>query len=223
MGKHRNEHTIQDFRARQQCLLQMGERRGCPKGGRVCGTGGPDWPDTGTASLSIWVSPGEGSPTPGQHHRQIHPDLYDRKVISRDLSADMETVHTTIPAIEMAFANRKAREGLLFHSDRGVGEYCAKSFRERLEELCFSVCRSMSRKGNCWDNACAELFFKTLKRELETGAGSWVCCSPKVLALGTNKQPPIWSTLNRGIYYEYTLIGTCSEHSAHKFRCFPLK
>jgi transposase InsO family protein len=67
----------------------------------------------------------------------------------------------------MAVANRKAREGLLFHSDRGV-QYCAKSFRGRLEELCPSVRQSMSRKGNCWDNACAESFFKTLKRELET-------------------------------------------------------
>jgi transposase InsO family protein len=43
----------------------------------------------------------------------------------------METVHTAIPAMEMAFANRKAREGLLFHSDRGV-RYCAKNFRGRL-------------------------------------------------------------------------------------------
>jgi transposase InsO family protein len=97
-------------------------------------------------------------------------DLYDRKVMGRALSADMERVHTTIPAIETAFADRKAREGLLFHSDRGV-RYCAKSFRERLNELCSSVRRSMSRKGNCWDNACAESFFKTVKREPETVEG----------------------------------------------------
>jgi hypothetical protein len=89
-----------------------------------------------------------------------------QKVIGWALSADLETVHTTIPAIETAFANRKAREGLLFHSDRG-SQYCAKSFRERLGELCSSVRRSMSRKGDCWDNACAESLFKTLKRELE--------------------------------------------------------
>jgi transposase InsO family protein len=73
-------------------------------------------------------------------------DLYERKVSGWALSADIETVHTTIPAIETAFANRKAQEGLLFHSDRGV-QYCAKSFRERLGELCPSVRRSMSRKG----------------------------------------------------------------------------
>jgi transposase InsO family protein len=97
-------------------------------------------------------------------------DLYDRKVIGWAFSGDMEAVHTTIPALETAFANRKAREGLPIHSDRGV-QYCAKAFRETLEELCPSVRRSMSRKGNCWDNACAESFFKTLKRELETVDG----------------------------------------------------
>jgi transposase InsO family protein len=41
-------------------------------------------------------------------------------------------------------------------------------FRETLHGLCPSVRQSMSRKGNCWDNACAESFFKTLKAELET-------------------------------------------------------
>jgi transposase InsO family protein len=94
-------------------------------------------------------------------------DLYDRKVVGWAFSADMESVHTTIPAAETAVANRKAREGLLFHSDRGV-RYCAKSFRGRLEELCPSVRQSMRGKGNCWDNGCAESFFKILKREVET-------------------------------------------------------
>jgi transposase InsO family protein len=74
--------------------------------------------------------------------------------------------------MEMAFANRKAREGLIFHSDRGV-QYCAKAFREILVERCPTVRQSMSRKGNCWDNACAESFFKTLKRELETVNGNY--------------------------------------------------
>jgi transposase InsO family protein len=94
-------------------------------------------------------------------------DLFDRKVIGRALSAGMETVHTAIPALEMACASRTPGNSLIFHSDRGV-QYCAKSFRDRLGELCPSVRQSMSRKGDCWDNACAETFFKTLKRELET-------------------------------------------------------
>jgi transposase InsO family protein len=94
-------------------------------------------------------------------------DLYDRKIIGWALSADMEAEHTAIAALEMACKNRHATDRLIFHSDRGI-QYCAKSFREKLRELCPKVRQSMSRKGNCWDNACAESFFKTLKRELET-------------------------------------------------------
>jgi transposase InsO family protein len=94
-------------------------------------------------------------------------DLFDRKVIVWALSADMETAHTAVPAVDMAFRNRRAQAGLLFHSGRGV-QYCARSFRGLLEKRCPAVRQSMSRKGNCWDNACAESFFKTLKRELET-------------------------------------------------------
>jgi transposase InsO family protein len=67
----------------------------------------------------------------------------------------------------MAFARRAAQDRLLFHSDRGV-QYCAYAFREALCAGCPTVRQSMSRKGNCWDNTCAESFFKTLKRELET-------------------------------------------------------
>jgi transposase InsO family protein len=94
-------------------------------------------------------------------------DLFDRKVIGRAFSADMEAVHTAIPAREMAVANRRPWEGMLFLSDRGV-QYCARAFREALQALCPAVRRSMSRKGNGWDNACAESFFRMLKREPET-------------------------------------------------------
>jgi len=94
-------------------------------------------------------------------------DLFDRKVIGWALSADLETIHTSIPALEMAVTNRPPKEGLLCHSDRGV-QYCAQSFRDLLQKLCPTARQSMSRKGNCWDNSCSESFFKTLKRELET-------------------------------------------------------
>jgi transposase InsO family protein len=94
-------------------------------------------------------------------------DLYDRKIIGWSFSETMETQATTIPALRMAVTNRAPKEGLLFHSDRGV-QYCSLGFREELKKLCPVVRQSMSRKGNCWDNACAETFFKTLKRELET-------------------------------------------------------
>ena len=94
-------------------------------------------------------------------------DLYDRKVVGWALSDGLETSETIIVAFKMAVKNRPPQSGLIFHSDRGV-QYCAQSFRDVLHEMCPTVCQSMSRKGNCWDNACAESFFKTLKREEET-------------------------------------------------------
>ena len=94
-------------------------------------------------------------------------DLFDRKVTGWALSSDMETAHTTVAALKMAVKNRKPQNGLIFHSDRGV-QYRALLFRQVLRENCPLVRQSMSRKGNCWDNACAESFFKTLKTELET-------------------------------------------------------
>jgi transposase InsO family protein len=105
--------------------------------------------------------------TEGRRYLTAVLDLFDRKAIGWAFSDDMKTEHTTVPAPAAACMNRRPREGLLFHSDRGV-QYCAVVFRERLEELCPAVRQSMSRKGNCWDNACAESFFKTLKTELET-------------------------------------------------------
>ena len=99
-------------------------------------------------------------------------DLFDRKVLGWALSSRLDTAATTIAALEMAVKNRAPEKGLLFHSDRGV-QYCAQGFREVLRERCPLVRQSMSRKGNCWDNACAESFFKTLKGELETLDGRY--------------------------------------------------
>ena len=92
-------------------------------------------------------------------------DLYDRKVIGWSMSNDLAAEQTCL-ALEMAVGNRPPQEGLIFHSDRGV-QYCSDEFRSLLKRLCPSVRQSMSRKGNCWDNACAESFFKTLKAELD--------------------------------------------------------
>ena len=97
-------------------------------------------------------------------------DLFDRKIIGWSFSTSLETAHTTVAALVMAFKNREAKGNLIFHSDRGI-QYCAKVFCDRLKELCPTVRQSMSRKGDCWDNACAESFFKTLKVELETLEG----------------------------------------------------
>jgi transposase InsO family protein len=92
-------------------------------------------------------------------------DLWDRKVIGWSMGKDL-TAEYVCRALEMAVRNRQPCEGLIFHSDRGV-QYCSEEFRAVLNRLCPSVQQSMSRKGNCWDNACAESFFKTLKAELD--------------------------------------------------------
>jgi len=92
-------------------------------------------------------------------------DLYDRKVIGFSIR-DTMTSTLVCNALEMAVNNCPPREGLIFHSDRGI-QYCSEEFRAVLRKQCPMVRQSMSRKGNCWDNACAESFFKTLKVELD--------------------------------------------------------
>ena len=91
-------------------------------------------------------------------------DLWDRKVIGWSISKE-QTANHLCHAFIMAVGNRPPREGLIFHSDRGI-QYCSDDFKNTLHRLCPTARQSMSRKGNCWDNACAESFFKTLKREL---------------------------------------------------------
>jgi putative transposase len=91
-------------------------------------------------------------------------DLWDRKIVGWSLSKTMYTKDTTIPAWKMAVANRTIDQSIIFHSDRGV-QYASKEFTNHLNNN-KQVIRSMSRKGNCWDNAVAESFFKSLKTEL---------------------------------------------------------
>jgi transposase InsO family protein len=73
-------------------------------------------------------------------------------------------------ALKMAVKNRSPEKELIFHSDRGI-QYCCELFRKTLKTFCPFVRQSMSRKGNCWDNACAESFFKTVKWELDIISG----------------------------------------------------
>jgi len=112
-----------------------------------------------------WVSDITYLPTSGGWlYLTVIIDLWDRKVIGWSIAESLEANHVCT-ALAMAVINRHPRYDLIFHSDRGV-QYCSEEFRETLYRLCPSVRQSMSRKGNCWDNACAESFFKTLKVEL---------------------------------------------------------
>jgi putative transposase len=90
-------------------------------------------------------------------------DLCDRKVIGWSLSEGMEAKNTTVKAFQMAKTNRPVAGKLIFHSDRGVQYACAE-FRVQFKGS--PIMQSMSRKGNCWDNAVAESFFKTMKTEM---------------------------------------------------------
>lgn len=89
-------------------------------------------------------------------------DLYDRKIIGWSMSTTMHAGETVIPAWRMAQINRPFFKDLIFHSDRGVQYACAE-FRNELDPE--KIRQSMGRKGNCWDNAVAENFFKILKSE----------------------------------------------------------
>ena len=89
-------------------------------------------------------------------------DLADRMIVGWNLSDNMTDTDTTIAAFKTALKNRPIESGLIFHSDRG-SQYASTDFRKLLAE--HQCIQSMSRKGNCWDNAVAESFFKTIKIE----------------------------------------------------------
>ena len=88
-------------------------------------------------------------------------DLYSRQIIGWAMADDMK-VDLVLDAFNMAVANREVRPGLIVHSDRGV-QYRAWEYRKALESC--EAAPSMSRKGNCWDNAAMESFFSRLKVE----------------------------------------------------------
>lgn len=89
-------------------------------------------------------------------------DLFSRRVIgwSMDKRLDAKLV---VKGLDMALTNRRPNNQLIHHSDRGK-EYACRQFRERLTSE--KIQQSMSRKGDCWDNAVVESFFKSLKSEI---------------------------------------------------------
>ena len=91
-------------------------------------------------------------------------DLFNRKVIGWALSDTLNTEDTVIKAWQMAIKNTTLTQPLIFHSDQGI-QYASQKFTNLLKSYNDLVKQSMSRKGNCWDNAVAESFFKSLKVE----------------------------------------------------------
>ena len=92
-------------------------------------------------------------------------DLYGREIAGWSMGARM-TKELVINALRQAKGRRGAPKGILIHSDRG-SQYCSKDYQQELKEDDF-IC-SMSRKGNCWDNAPMESFFGKLKQEWLNG------------------------------------------------------
>lgn len=89
-------------------------------------------------------------------------DLYSRRVVGWSMANHMRASLVN-DALLMAIWTRKPEKGLVWHSDRG-SQYASSSHRELLAE--HGIIQSMSRKGNCWDNAVSESFFHSLKTEL---------------------------------------------------------
>lgn len=92
-------------------------------------------------------------------------DLCSRRIVGWSMREHLR-VELTVEALSMAAARRRPREGLLHHSDRGV-QYCCGEYRALLES--WGMTASMSRRGDCHDNAPVESFWATLKKELALG------------------------------------------------------
>lgn len=89
-------------------------------------------------------------------------DLYSRKIVGWSMSERIDS-RLVVDALQMAIRRELPGEGLVAHSDRGV-QYASEHYQTLLQN--HAVTCSMSRKGNCWDNAPMESFFATLKKEL---------------------------------------------------------
>lgn len=111
----------------------------------------------------VWVGDVTHVPTQeGWLFLAIQLDLYSRRIVGWAMHQHNDT-ELLLGALDMAIAHRGVHPGLVHHSDQGR-PYAAKVYRQRLEEA--QLVQSMSRKGNCWDNAVAESFFATLEFEL---------------------------------------------------------
>ena len=88
-------------------------------------------------------------------------DVYSRKIVGWQVDKKMRS-ELVEKALRSALSDRKVEEGIIFHSDQGV-QYASESFRKLLSD--YGILQSMSRPGNCYDNAITESFFHTLKTE----------------------------------------------------------
>ena len=122
-----------------------------------------DWVFETTEPNASWVADITYVPTrEGWLYLAVVVDLFSRLVVGWSMAATM-TSRLVVDALEMAVAGRRPASGLVAHSDRG-SQYASEHHRRVLAGAGM-VC-SMSRRGNCWDNAPMESFFASLKKEL---------------------------------------------------------
>lgn len=115
-----------------------------------------------TAPNKIWVTDITYIPCrEGRLYLASVLDLYTRKIVGWKL-ADRMTTDLVLAALDQAYSTHKPPKGLIHHSDRG-SQYASDEYRERLKQ--YGMEASMSRKGNCYDNACIESFHSVLKKE----------------------------------------------------------
>jgi putative transposase len=95
------------------------------------------------------------------HYLAAVLDLYRRRIVGWALSTRADS-ELAIRALDMAYEQRGRPQSLMFHSDQGC-QYGSGIFRQRLAQL--GIVQSMSRRGNCWDNAPMERLFRSLKTE----------------------------------------------------------
>jgi putative transposase len=115
-----------------------------------------------TAPNKVWVTDITYIPCrEGRMYLASVLDLNTRKIVGWEL-ADRMTCDLVLAALDKAYAAQKPKHKLIHHSDRG-SQYTSDEYRERLKK--YKMKASMSRKGNCYDNACIESFHSVLKKE----------------------------------------------------------
>ncbi len=115
-----------------------------------------------SAADQVWTADITYIPTAeGWLYLAVVMDLYTRMIVGYAMDSRM-TKELVLNALRMARFKRKPKPGLMHHSDRG-SQYCSHDYQALIAEM--KVISSMSRKGNCWDNAPMESWFNSLKNE----------------------------------------------------------
>ena len=157
VARLRRQHGIEAQRTRRFRILTEHHQLPPPAPNRLP----PGWPIV--RPNHVWVGDLTAVPTrAGWLHLAVVLDLYSRRVVGWAMSAKADQ-HVVATALTMALVHRRPARGLLHHTDQGA-QYTSLSYRALLEA--HGLTASMSRKGNCYDNAAVESFFSTLKNEL---------------------------------------------------------